>query len=201
MSEKSFEKFSLPSEADKPSEDSESGSHDLLNKLNKILAEDIGSKMKWKKPLESLDSYGKLRGESVVMVDDSEMVLGSYAPHLMAATEGEAVFIRYRDEELEPLVDNVLQHEPTVVVLDYSLPPEAARDNWDDDIPDKLNGAQITKALRDKNFTGKIIGFSSEKTAVKKFMLAGADATVEKSNFDFGDDVAKIAEATKREKE
>lgn len=163
----------------------------LLEKLNQALANEVGSKMKWKRPLDGLETYGKLKGEVLVMVDDSKEILEAFAPHMMAATEGEASFIRYRNEDLNPLVDNILQRNPSLVVLDYSLPTEESMDDYD--VEDKLNGAQVARALRARGFNKKIVGFSSQKSAVNEFTSAGADGAVEKDAFDIQKSVEGIA--------
>ncbi len=138
----------------------------ILEKVNKSLA-DLGSTAKWKRAPEFLEEYKPLRGKTLVMIDDVKKLLEHFAPNLMVATDGNASFVEYTDQDPDKLVKQIMQHNPDIVIIDYHL-------------SDYLKGSSVIESLKEKNFSGKVIGFSSDNDTVKAFMNAGAIGTVEK---------------------
>ena len=148
----------------------ESREEDLLQRINRALKE-LGSSSKWLKLPKFLPDYESLRGKKILLVDDVVEVVESLIPDLMVATDGNASFIHYKEQELELIISEILEKNPDIILLDYNL-------------SESLKGTEIARILKEKAFTGKSIGFSSEKDTSKKFIDAGAFGYVEKNAYD-----------------
>ena len=157
----------------------------LLEKINKVLAE-LGSTGKWKRPPEFLEGYEPLKDKIVVMVDDVKTVLENFVPHLIVATDGKASFVEYKGQKLDELLEQIMLHKPNIVVMDYHL-------------SENLKGTSVINALREQNFPGKTIGFSSDNTA-REFSDAGAIGVVDKGGYSPEDSVEKLAKLVSKEK-
>lgn len=166
MNEKNLQKPEVPKE-------------ELLEKINKALA-DLGSTAKWKRAPECLEGYEALRDKTVVMVDDVKAVLENYAPHLIVATEGKASFIEYKGQQLDELIRQIMGQNPNIVVMDYNL-------------SDDLKGTSVIEALKAQNFSGEVVGFSSDSHTAKKFADAGAIGIVDKGEYSPEESVEKLA--------
>lgn len=142
----------------------------MIEKINKTLA-DLGSTVKWKRAPEFLEDYEPLRGKKLVMVDDVKMLLESFTPELMVATDGNASFVAYTGQNTEELIKQIMQDNPDIVLMDYHL-------------SDSLKGSAIIEVLKGENFTGQAVGFSSDNSATKEFIKAGAKGAVRKEGGD-----------------
>ena len=139
----------------------------ILDKINTALQK-LGSTSKWIRPPDFFTEYESLRNKSIVMVDDVINVLENYAPDLLVATGGKAKFIHYNNETLDELVKKILAHNPDIVLLDYHLSRQ-------------LTGSQVAIALK-KQFSGDVVGFSSDERTKTDFLEAGAKGCVDKGS-------------------
>ena len=148
----------------------------VLEKINQTLA-DLGSAYKWIRVPEFLEGYAPLKGKVVVMIDDVKEVLEIFVPNLMVATDGKAFFIEYRGQLLDELVSQIMSHNPSVILVDFHLSKN-------------VKGSDVIARLIGQNFTGELVGFSSDAAVVSQFMDAGAKGVVEK---DFPEKSVKAA--------
>lgn len=139
----------------------------VIEKINASLQE-LGSSTKWKRAPEFKEEYESLRGKKVLMVDDVENVLVSFIPDLMVATDGEASFIKYNEQDVKELAQQIIEQNPDIVLLDYHL-------------SDNLKGAVVAACLNDKGFEGGIIGFSSDSGVQNEFAKAGSLGCIDKN--------------------
>lgn len=139
----------------------------LLDKVNAALRE-LGSTAQWKRAPEFLKEYEPLRGKTVLLVDDVNDVLQAIMPELIVATDGNASFIEYKQQELEELVKEIIERNPNIVLLDYHL-------------SDELKGETIVRTLAEQQFVGSAIGFSSDSDTTRSFKNSGAMASVRKN--------------------
>lgn len=102
------------------------------------------------------------------MVDDAQGLLECFAPHLIVATDGNATFIKYNGQSIEELVKQILQTKANLVLLDYHL-------------SDTLKGSSVARALLGDNFSGLVVGFSSDSGAKRDFQQSGAFGSVDKN--------------------
>lgn len=152
----------------------------LLEKVNSAL-ETLGSKDRWKRTPEFLEGYEPLKNKTLVMVDDVRDVLESFIPHLVVATDGKAYFIEYKGQELDELIHQIMEYNPNLVVIDYHL-------------SDDVKGSSVVSTLREQNFTGDAVGFSSDPFTKKQFMEAGVKGVVEKEAWDPKTSIERLAE-------
>ena len=139
----------------------------LLKKINKAIL-DQGNGARWKRVPEFLKEYEPLKGKVLVMVDDVRGILEQFAPDLMVATDGNASFVEYTGQPIDTLIEQIMQYNPDIVVMDYHLSED-------------IKGSDvITSLIKQKNFSGKIVGFSSDNEVSEEFMTAGAKGTVNK---------------------
>lgn len=139
----------------------------LLEKVNTALQE-LGSSSRWKKTPELVEGGEVLKDKILVMVDDVKDVLESFAPHLIVATEGKASFIHYHGQQLEELLNDILAHNPNIVLLDYHLSSQ-------------VKGTAVAKALHESGFTGESVGFSSDISAAREFGKVGVTECIGKN--------------------
>jgi|GEM_PF-4402494 len=154
----------------------------LLEKINACL-EKLGSTSKWIKAPEFLPEYEALRDKKILLVDDVVNVIEGYIPDLVVATQGKADFILYNGETLEQLVQHILQTNSDIVLVDYNL-------------SQSLKGDRVIKEMRNQ-FSGKLIGFSSNQWNNEKFKEAGADGSVEKQSWSIEVSIKELAELLK----
>lgn len=140
----------------------------ILEKINKALA-DLGSDSKWRRAPEFMAEYLPLKDKVVVMIDDIKEILENFVPHLMVATEGKSSFIEYKGQKLDELVQQIMKYHPDIVVVDFHL-------------SDYVKGSSVVRALKEKNFAGEMVGFSSDSHVAREFTNAGAKGAVEKNN-------------------
>ncbi len=142
--------------------------NNLTNKVNEAL-EKLGSTSRWNDAPKSLENTESLLGKSVVMVDDMEGVLEGFAPYLVVATGGNASFIQYNGQSLEELTKEIMSTNSDIVLMDYHLSED-----------DSMKGSDVLRALKENEFTGQSIGFSSDHEATQDFESAGAIGAVKK---------------------
>lgn len=105
----------------------------------------------------------------------------------MVATEGNAGFVKYDQQAVKEVVDQILKQNPDIVLLDFNLSHE-------------LKGDAVCRMLQDENFQGKIIGFSSDRYSDREFEKAGVTAIVPKATHKPSQSVLDVAEAVKENK-
>jgi hypothetical protein len=154
----------------------------ILEIINDALAE-LGDKSEWIRAPEFRPEYEALKRKSVVLVDDVKAIVTNFLPELMVATDGNAHGIIYVDETAEALTEKILSRNPDIILMDYTL-------SYDEDA---FTGDIVITRLREIGFTGKIIGFSSDKDKAKKFAKAGAETSIDKMGGLFDEVVANIA--------
>lgn len=157
----------------------------LLEKINKALLE-IGSKAQYLKVPEDYPEYQTLKGKKVLMLDDVKGLLEAFIPDLMVATNGNASYIFYKGETPEEVVKQIIEQNPEIALLDYRLSKE-------------VSGTDIYKILKENGFTGKSIGFSSDKDSIELFKKTGVEDCVEKDTFDTGAVVKEIAKLVEKQ--
>lgn len=157
----------------------------VLDKINQALA-DLGSTAKWRRAPEYLKEYEPLKGKRLVMVDDMKGLLEHFAPGLMVATDGNASFIEYTGQNSDQLIEQIMQHDPDIVVMDYHL-------------SDHLKGSSVIRSLNEQNFSGQTIGFSSDNATSKNFMAAGAKGTVKKDTGEPERSIGELANLISKE--
>jgi CheY-like chemotaxis protein len=138
----------------------------LLEKINKVIS-DFGPGGKCKKVPEFLKEYEPLKGKVLIMVDDLKHLIKDFVPDLMVATDGNASFIEYTGQEMDELIKQIIQHNPDIVLMDYHL-------------SENLKGSSVIRLLNGENFSGQIIGFSSDSQASEEFLAAGVKGTIKK---------------------
>lgn len=138
----------------------------LLEKINKAL-EELGSTTRWKLTPEFIEGCEVLKDKIIVMVDDVKIVLESFAPDLMVATDGKANFVEYKGQKLNELLDQIMQYNPNILLMDYHL-------------SDQLKGTEVLNALKESGFLGDAVGFSSDSHITSQFKTAGAKACIDK---------------------
>lgn len=152
---------------------------EVLDKINNAVSK-LGSRMKWARPPQNLPEYEPLSGKKVMMIDDVAIVLENIIPDLMVATDGNTTFILYGGQDIETILEQILNEKPDALLLDYNL-------------SDKVKGTDIAKALRIKEFGGKIVGFSSERAAIREFNQNGVDDCIGKGGISSEESVAELA--------
>ncbi len=151
----------------------------LLEKINQTLKE-LGSAEKWKRAPEFLESYEPLKDKIVIMVDDAKDILNTFAPYLIIATNGKTYFIEYTNQKFNDLIQQIMEHNPDIIIMDYNL-------------SENLKGAAVIRKLREQNFTGETVGFSSDSRTAKEFIDAGAKGVVDKDTYDPEKSIKELA--------
>ena len=138
----------------------------LLEKINKVIS-DFGPGGKRKIAPEFLEEYNPLKGKVLVMVDDIKEILKDLAPELMVATDCNAFFIEYAGQKMDKLIEQIMQYNPDIVLMDYHLSKN-------------LKGSSVIEVLNRQNFSGQVVGFSSDDQASKEFIAVGAKGAIKK---------------------
>ncbi|MFA6270037.1 MAG: hypothetical protein WC657_02395 [Candidatus Paceibacterota bacterium] len=138
----------------------------LKDKINETF-EKLGVSARWRKAPEAIEGTKVLKDKTIVMVDDVVGVLESFAPHLIVATEGKASFITYNGQPLEELINQILESNPNLVLMDYHL-------------SGTLKGSEVIRKLKEANYDGDSVGFSSDNNTTMDFENAGAVASISK---------------------
>ncbi len=155
----------------------------LLAKVNAAMRL-AGSTATWMRAPDDLAEYEPLKGHKVAMVDDSKPVLENFAPILAVATDGNFTPIRHQGQSLQELAEAVRASGAEYVLVDYSL-------------ADDLKGDALVRLLNSGANPPRMIGFSSERTAMALFRQAGAVGAVDKMAEDTEPTVVKIADLVK----
>lgn len=149
-----------------------------LTLINAKLAE-LGSTAKYKKSPENREGFAPLKGKRVLMVDDTKDLLEAYIPDLMVATDGAGDFVRIKPiQTVREAADAIMAKNPEIILMDYHISPD-------------YKGTAIAQELQQRGFNGTIIGFSSEKDAVREFEALGIKS-VEKSYSDYGKSLEEV---------
>lgn len=140
----------------------------MLIRINSKLKA-LGSDKVCEKTPERIEGTEVLRNKTVLMLDDELKVLERFLPHLLVATDGKALFLKYNGQNTEDLVRQLKDANAEIVLLDYSL-------------SSTLNGVEVANLLKENGFPGSMIGFSSTDSVLlkKAFLDAGAVGLIEK---------------------
>ena len=116
-------------------------------------------------------------------MDDDIEVLERFVPHLVAATEGNARFIRYTSQKLEALAGEISDPKPDIILLDYKL-------------SSMLTGEDVTESLIANGIDSLIIGFSTADLTLsrKLFQGAGAFDAINKNQFSPQNSIKELAD-------
>ena len=152
---------------------------ELLKKANSTL-EQLGLTARYRKLKESLEGCEMLKGKKIVMVDDIANLMLMFAGDLIVATDGNSSFILHTDQTEGDLVKQILDANPDIVLMDKNL-------------ANNLSGVDVTKDLLNNNSSINVIGFSSESSAGKEFLSAGAKGFVDKDTSDTIGTIQNIA--------
>lgn len=125
-----------------------------------------------------------LKGKKIVYVDDVKNLLSFFTPYLVTATGEEIFLIEYKNEKLDELVKNILSFKPEIILLDYNLSRE-------------LKGGEVFSKLKEKEFEGIVIGFSTLEYK-DSFLNSGVDSFVSKNTSDPELTIEKIAEEVEK---
>ena len=146
----------------------------FLDKINEAVAKIRPGSTKYLEA-PTMEGCESLKDKIVVMVDDMPLILEAFVPGLTVATGGNASFIYNQGKDVDALVEQILKTNSNLVLMDYHL-----SESKDEDEDNDFLGTEVVKALRAKNFTGKIFGFSSDQAAVAAFERAGTTGTIKK---------------------
>ena len=165
----------------------EGRSAQLLDEMNRIMVS-IGATARCKKLPHESSVCEKLKGKVVTVVDDSLELLVNNVPDLVVATDGSANAIHYKNQSPEEIADQIIELRTEIVLLDYALKRTA--------FPYKVvvSGVDVMKALKQKGYKGKIVGYSSDGKFQEEFMNNGAICCIDKNAFEQGKEILKIAE-------
>jgi|GEM_PF-4696752 hypothetical protein len=108
-----------------------------------------------------------LRDKKITMIDDQEIVFGTFVPRLLVETNGKATFIYHQGQTIEEIIDELIKTNPDAVLIDYNL-------------ANGIKGSDLVKILNQKEFPGKVFGFSTDMRANKKFKEANASGVIYK---------------------
>jgi len=139
----------------------------LLETINNIMNE-LNKEAPWLKGNlktipEFLPEYEKLKGKKILWIDDTANLIGKLAPHFVVATDNNFSFVLHKDQSKGGLLQEVLDKNPDIILLDYSL-------------ANGVKGDILAKILIAEDYTGKIIGFSGDGTITDHFKNAGVEA-------------------------
>lgn len=151
----------------------------LLKKANTTL-EELGLNARYKKLKETIEGCEVLKGKKIVMVDDLVNLMQLFAGDLTVATDGNASFILHTDQTENNLSKQIIDAHPDIVLMDKNL-------------GNNLSGVDITRNLLNNNSSITVIGFSSESSAGKEFLSAGARGFVDKDTTDTVETIRNIA--------
>jgi hypothetical protein len=122
----------------------------ILDQIKRTLGEmakDLSDIMPCLEAPQKIEGCEILKDKTILLVDDDEFSFRFFVPHLIVETDGKAKFIRYRNQEISELIDQIIEKKPDIVLLDYTL-------------SGSLKGDEVVAPLR-KLFPGMIIGFST----------------------------------------
>lgn len=108
-----------------------------------------------------------LRDKKITMLDDQEIVFGTFVPRLLAETNGNAAFIYHQGQTVEEIIDELIKTKPDAVLIDYNL-------------ANGIKGSDLVKILNQKEFSGKVFGFSTDMRANLAFKEANASGVIYK---------------------
>lgn len=144
----------------------------LLASVNKARAEHGGTgavRLVWITRLQELFKSCNLAGKSVMYVDDRELLLETFAPSLIVATNDNAILHHHKefDHTVGSLVGAIRRQNPDILLLDYNLTKESQQ---------IVTAEPVVMGLRHRGFPGLIIGFSSEDKGSEAFEAIGVKA-------------------------
>ena len=151
----------------------------ILNKINEALKR-FHFDGEWLRAPEFLPEYENLKGKRILIVEDIEMIIQNVLPEYIVATDGTADAILHSDQNLEKLADEILEKNPEVVLMDYTL-------------ANGVTGVEVMNALKNKGYSGKFLGFSSEGSREREFVRFGAIGALKKSDYPVSKTVLELA--------
>jgi len=105
----------------------------------------------------------ELENKKILYLDDTKSELELFGDEFSKLTKNLILF-HYQDESLEELTEKIILENPDIVLLDYNLSTT-------------LKGSDVCKKLREENFSGTIIGFSTVPCK-ERFLESGADSFI-----------------------
>lgn len=142
----------------------------LLQSVNVTLA-GLQSTLKYKRIFDAIPGCEVLRGKKIVMVDDMQSVLESFVAPLMVVTDGHALFMQYKGQLLEDLLQELLAAQPEIVLVDFHL-------------SETVKGDALVRMIAERHPEITCIGFSSDKDAKHPFLKAGVQGVAPKEAHD-----------------
>ncbi|MDP2692420.1 MAG: hypothetical protein Q8O88_02130 [bacterium] len=149
----------------------EMGSSSVYNKISQLLPE--------------TEAREALRDKKILYVDDLLNLLEIFLPALIVASDGHADILQYTGQSIEELTKQILNINPDILLLDYHL-------------SETLKGHSVSHYLREQNFNGNIIGFSSDTNTSYQFEEAGANGSIDKDTSHRKETVEQIAKLIKK---
>lgn len=156
----------MPAESAPPSDP-------VLGKVNAMWKE-LGAYGTLVRLPEDHEAYAPLKGKRALMVDDGKMIITNALPGLSVATGGNAAYILHTGESEDALADAIFAASPDIVLMDYHLAGD-------------VEGDRVTRLLKERGFSGAVVGFSSDTASEAAFKEAGAIGTVDKTPSEAGD--------------
>lgn len=151
----------------------------LLDKINFYL-KDLEDFFPYSRLSEYYPEYQFLKGKKVIMIDDQPMPIELNFPYLVQATDDNASFILYKDEQnFEDVIKKILNDNPDIVLIDYDLSRGNYISNGRGGLIEDQKGTTIIRESIKRGFKGKFIGFSGEGRGTE-FEDAGAIGSVKK---------------------
>ena len=144
---------------------------EIAENINSFL-KSIGSTMKvTRKYIEELQLLNLVLPlddrQFLTQVDDELKVVENLAPEMIFATRGKLGVVLQNGESVSQIVDQVLESQPTTVLMDYKLQGD-------------FTGIDVTQRLLKEKSQLHILGFSSNPALSQEFLDAGARGFVTK---------------------
>jgi DNA-binding NarL/FixJ family response regulator len=150
----------------------------ILIKINTTLSS-LSIEDEWIKAPEFLPEYEALKGKKIVLVDDVKGIIANNLPEFIVATDGNASAVYHKEQPLEELAKEILSTDPDIVLMDYSLANE-------------INGISVINKIIAGGYTGKIVGYSSERNRDSEFKRAGAIGSINKGAYPVSESVKEL---------
>ena len=145
------------------------GNTSLFDEANNMLTRICGPEFAIKSLPVPLAGTEALRDKRIFMGDDQATYFSSFIPSLLVETDGKAKFVLHKDQTVKELADSIIESESDIALLDLNM-------------ANGISGTDVARMVKEKGFSGKIIGFSSDMRAVNAFKQVGANGVVRKDS-------------------
>jgi len=150
----------------------------ILEKINSALGA-LGIEDQYIKAPDFLPEYEVLKGKKILIVDDIKGVIANNLPEFIVATDGNAGAVCHTEQSFDELVSEILASKPDIILMDYSL-------------ANRITGIDVINELKANGYTGKTVGYSSEKSRDAEFKRAGAIGSINKTGYEVSDSVKAL---------